>query len=179
MKKKIGLLCLALVVAFGTLGVGYSLWFEELFVQGTVLTGELNVDWSSGPVWDTEVDGKDFSHSEVIFEDLNGDGGPEMMWITIYNAYPCIWYHHEFDVHNAGTIPVHFTDWEIDMGTLPAGATLQIWEGSGPIADTQLHPGEQWFGCVELHLDNSAEENMQYTFGIRLFAHQYNENPGP
>lgn len=41
MKKKIGLICLALVLALGILGVGYAMWSEELVVDTTVQTGEV------------------------------------------------------------------------------------------------------------------------------------------
>jgi len=173
MRRKLGFLCLALVLAMGTLGVGYALWYEDLYIEGTVNTGTVDVEWSYGPVWDTET--KDVSWSDVV---IDGD----TMYITIYNAYPSIWYHHQFDIHSVGTIPVHFTDWVIDRGNLPAGATLQIWEdssnpGGGPITDAQLHEGDMWYGCVEVHLDNDAAQGAQYTFSISVMAHQYNETP--
>ncbi len=41
--KKIGLLSLALVLALGTLGIGYAWWDETLVVDATVGTGELEV----------------------------------------------------------------------------------------------------------------------------------------
>lgn len=174
MRRKLGLLCLALVLAMGTLGVGYALWYEDLFIQGTVNTGTVDVEWSYGPVWDTES--KDYvSGSEVV---IDGD----TMYITINNAYPCVWYHHQFDIHSIGTIPVHFTDWVIDRGNLPAGATLRIWSdpsniGGGPITETQLHTSQEWLGCVEVHLNNDAAQGATYTFSISVMAHQYNETP--
>ena len=41
--KKIGIICLAVLLALGALGVGYAKWFDTLNIQGTVETGEL--DW--------------------------------------------------------------------------------------------------------------------------------------
>jgi len=38
--KKFGLLCLALVLALGALGVGYASWTDTIFISGTVNTGE-------------------------------------------------------------------------------------------------------------------------------------------
>jgi predicted ribosomally synthesized peptide with SipW-like signal peptide len=42
--KKIGLLCLALVLALGALGVGYAAWTDTITISGTVNTGTLNID---------------------------------------------------------------------------------------------------------------------------------------
>jgi hypothetical protein len=39
--KKIGLLCLALVLALGTLGIGYAAWIDTITIHGQVTTGEL------------------------------------------------------------------------------------------------------------------------------------------
>ena len=41
--KKIGVICLALVLALGTLGAAFALWSENLSVDATVKTAE--VDW--------------------------------------------------------------------------------------------------------------------------------------
>jgi hypothetical protein len=48
--KKIGLLCLALVLALGALGVGYAAWIDTITIQGTVNTGsvDINVEYYSG-----------------------------------------------------------------------------------------------------------------------------------
>ena len=40
--KKLGLLCLALVLALGALGVGYAAWTDTIFISGTVNTGNLS-----------------------------------------------------------------------------------------------------------------------------------------
>jgi hypothetical protein len=42
--KKIGLIMLALVIALGTLGVGYAMWQDIIWIDGTVNTGELEID---------------------------------------------------------------------------------------------------------------------------------------
>jgi len=42
--KRIGLLALALVIALGSLGVAYSVWTDEVYIEGTVQTGTLNVN---------------------------------------------------------------------------------------------------------------------------------------
>jgi hypothetical protein len=39
--RRIGLLCLTLVIALGTLGVGWAHWTDTITVEGTVCTGEV------------------------------------------------------------------------------------------------------------------------------------------
>lgn len=39
--KKIGLICLAVVLALGGLGIGFAHWSDQLYIEGTVETGEV------------------------------------------------------------------------------------------------------------------------------------------
>ncbi len=41
--KKIGLLCLALVLALGALGISYATWSDNVTIEQTVKTGEFKV----------------------------------------------------------------------------------------------------------------------------------------
>jgi hypothetical protein len=47
MKKKLGLLALALVLATGAMGLGYASWIDTLYISGTVNTGTVCVDIGS------------------------------------------------------------------------------------------------------------------------------------
>jgi len=52
--KKIGLLALALVLALGTLGLGYAHWTDSIFIKGEVCTGSVDleiVDTSNTWIW--------------------------------------------------------------------------------------------------------------------------------
>jgi hypothetical protein len=42
--KKIGLLLMTLVLTLGTLGVGYAAWTDEIYIQGTVMTGDVDIN---------------------------------------------------------------------------------------------------------------------------------------
>jgi predicted ribosomally synthesized peptide with SipW-like signal peptide len=58
MKKKIGILCLALVLAVGALGIGYAAWTDTITINGNVNTGtvDLVVEKYSGTyIWKTSV----------------------------------------------------------------------------------------------------------------------------
>jgi hypothetical protein len=42
--KKIGLLVLAMVLALGALGVGYAMWSDTIYIDGTITTGSVDID---------------------------------------------------------------------------------------------------------------------------------------
>lgn len=57
--KKIGLICLALVIALGTVGVGLAQWNETLDISGVATTGELDVQFSQQKSNDPPPNGMD------------------------------------------------------------------------------------------------------------------------
>jgi hypothetical protein len=63
--KKIGLICLALVLAMGALGAAYSAWFDEVTIWGDVYTGSLDLEV-------TRVNGDDvykrISTGELVYD---------------------------------------------------------------------------------------------------------------
>lgn len=169
--RKIGLLCLALVLALGTLGVGYALWSEDLYIDGYIETGDVDVDWSLVDWW--ADDPKDASSIDAYIID-------DTLYVDIYNAYPSIWYYVMFDIHCVGSVPVHLGDFVISRGNLPSLATLNIYMidwPDWPIVPIQLHESNVAYGVIEIHLDNDAAENATYTFSAQITAGQWNEFP--
>lgn len=68
--KKIGLLCLAVVLALGSLGIGFAHWSDQLYVEGTVETGEVLIGFVDQCTDDDGVPGpKD-----------PDDFGPDPLW---------------------------------------------------------------------------------------------------
>ena len=179
--RKFGLLCLALVVALGTMGVGYALWFEDLYIEGTVYTGEL--DWAfdcgtvtSGdpcdpPTIDKQCDdlfanirttGKNVGCTEVLCVDTDKDGDADTLQVTVSNAYPGYYVHIGYYVCNNGTIPLHF-----DRAIIGSGATEYPFYA---------------IPCVvsfDVHVRQPADMLDTYTFFIKLTAVQYNETIVP
>jgi hypothetical protein len=43
--KKVGFIALALVLALGSLGAAYAMWDKILYIDGTVMTGEVNAEF--------------------------------------------------------------------------------------------------------------------------------------
>jgi predicted ribosomally synthesized peptide with SipW-like signal peptide len=69
--KKIGIICLALVVALGGLGIGYAAWTDSVTVTGTVNTGNVDidvVDYSGTYVWKTPGYDDEDSQGSTIYD---------------------------------------------------------------------------------------------------------------
>lgn len=83
---KIGILCLALVLAVGSLGIGYAAWSDTVTIDGTVTTGSWEVGGSPGlwknwdkhntyteteiEAWLSSIDGS----SDWLVPDMDEDG---------------------------------------------------------------------------------------------------------
>ena len=59
--KKFGLICLAVIMALGALGVGYAAWTDEILIDGTVETGSVDIN----PVY--------FSGMYILKDLISGD----------------------------------------------------------------------------------------------------------
>ena len=131
--RKIGVICLSLLLALGLLGVGYAAWTDEIVVTGDVSTGEVklgvfscslldsiapinpggdfpttNPDWSIAPgfVSPPFLLDKNVAWGECELSDSNGDGVNDTVTVTFHNTYPCYFNVVNFYPYNAGTIPI-------------------------------------------------------------------------
>ncbi len=123
--KKIALICVALVLALGSLGMVYAAWTDTVTISGPVSTGELSWEFydpinPNGPPKVSDDDfgpdpqappghneeGKDVAWKVFEFSDSDNDGDLDVMSITINNAYPWYTNHIAFWLHNNGTIPL-------------------------------------------------------------------------
>jgi len=179
MKKMIGIFA-ALMLALGLSGVGFAHWSETLYIDGTINTGTLDVEWSEEDNWDSELSGKDFSSITCEIDDTD----PNLLHVTVSNAYPCIDYYNLVNIHNTGTIPVHvlgvnFTD---DNNLDPNNPEADVWityysdencttQISPPV---QLHPCEEMYALIHVHLNQHALEGHTYTFDAEIEAVQWN-----
>ena len=158
--KKIGVICLILVMALGAMGASYALWSDVLYLDATVETGDIGLHWTQGT---PEVigDDKDVSTATCAIVD-------NTLTITITNAYPCVTYRFPIDLHGDGSVPVD-TRFVRTSGTLPDNFVIM------PIPPMQIHQGDDWYGVVEIHLDNTATQGITYDASWQLDYWQYNE----
>jgi hypothetical protein len=115
--RKIGLLCLALVLALGTLGVGYAMWSDEVTIEGTVDTGTLRLGIFRAVVERIEQDKPvatvDLSFEGPILEkEFAGFGrrwAYEKLVVALNNTFPCLTVDIAFYLACVGSIPLHIT----------------------------------------------------------------------
>jgi len=158
--KRIGLLCLALVLALGALGVGFAMWFDTVTVTGTVNTGD--VAWEvEGPLTNSDSLGTlDWN----CFFDLNGGDFVQMdkdvgetevaivddhtFSVTIHNAYPYYTSHVAFKVHGLGSIPLRI--WK-----------AEFYDDSGALVDT-IYTSDQY---VYIDFDDNGDDDFEIWWG--------------
>lgn len=168
--RKTVLASAVVLVALLVMGLAMARWFETLTIDGTVNTGSVDAAFVEGKCWDNEPDEKDVSNISCLVDEQD----PHKLIVTVTNAYPCVEYFCDFYILNTGSIPVKVWTFDVDRGNLPEGATLEI---KAPELPYQLEPGEQASCQLYLHLDNSAEENMEYSFSATFDVGQWNEEP--
>jgi hypothetical protein len=122
--KKFGILCLALVIALGALGVGYAAWTDIIYINGTVSTGNACVEFATpissedpcpadgthpdlttgvhfaGGIYELPVDPKDVGCTTVT------QTAPDTITVVIDNAYPCYANEIKYHAYNCGTVPM-------------------------------------------------------------------------
>jgi hypothetical protein len=136
--KKIGLLCLALVLALGTLGVGYAMWSDEVTIEGTVDTGTLRlgiwhavverIEQEEGVPQQKDVATVDLSFKDPILEKyFQGFGNKwayETLVVALNNTYPCLVVDVAFYLACVGSIPIHISAINISD---PSGYLTWVW----------------------------------------------------
>lgn len=206
--KRIGLLSLALVLALGSLGIGYAAWTDTLTISGTVATGHVEWEFSGSPAQsDSGLDDNVFFTLEerhVNLVHMDKDVGStsvaftnnHLMTVTINNAYPFYYNHIAFIVHGLGVTPLKI--WKViirdnngaEVATLYANGyvyldldddgefDLELWWGDN--FGYQMHASYSADISFDLLVLQPAPQNASLTFSIELVAIQYNEyTPGP
>ncbi|HEY5625996.1 MAG TPA: hypothetical protein VIT93_05870 [Dehalococcoidia bacterium] len=158
-----GLLLMILVIALGTIAVGYGLWSKVLTIEGTVHTGsvaavlsleEIDQGDDAQPVeplfWegdsecdadsaandDCEVEGKDIGDCTAQLLDGLPNPGPQPLEVTVVRAYPSFHCWVQFNVENTGSIPIRVHQ-PVIQNPNPNAVTVDVLPpgNHGPAAD--------------------------------------------
>ena len=81
--KKFGILCLALVMALGALGVGYAAWTDTIFIDGTISTGSVCLEFEVDQ-WAEVNNCPDSINNPSEEADMNWDG-----WVQQAGGISC------------------------------------------------------------------------------------------
>ena len=158
--RKIGLLTMALVLALGTLGVGYAVWTEDMEAEITLDTATVTATIEAGDSWTAPA----CTYTSIKCEvDEHG-----VLQVTVTNAYPCIDYFQEFSINNEGSIP-----WKISAITyedVPSGMTVEIEDLA--VGD-QVNPGASKTGTLKVHLDDTIDQDETFEFSVTISVVQW------
>ena len=177
--KKIGLICLVLVLAMGMLGAAYASWSQTLTIKEDVYTGEFCMEFGPQtptvkdtrkppPVYPVAEPGdadenatKNFTSvtrtlKNVAWGTANYTAGdhPTGLIVTFHDVYPWYYNHVDFWVHNCGTIPAHLN--KILILDAPGGNQLAEITFDGQI--------------VTLDLDGNNTSDFQIIWGNHFGA---------
>ncbi len=164
---RIAIILMVLIIALASAGMGYARWSSTLDISGSVTLGELidcfrNVRCTEWP----EALGKDVGNCAAYLVD------PHTMQVTINNGYPCYGLTVDFEVTNSESIPVVIREIIIAPDNFTNGVevsvdVLQIFEG------LQIDPGSFATGQLDVHVEQAAQQNFQYTFTVTIHLAQW------
>jgi hypothetical protein len=119
--KKLGLICLVLVIAIGSIGLAYAMWSQNFNFTGTVNTGTYLVGIDTSTLSTTGSSG--LTTCTISSTPVPSSSA---FTVNISNAYPGWSGNVIYTIKNTGTIPAKVT------GITLSGAGGTIVSGSGP-----------------------------------------------
>lgn len=165
--KKIRILVITLVIAFAVLGGAYALWYDSLYINETVETGQLDIDWycsitsdGGGDYFETDgltdhkeqsnlADFKNIGSTNVLseddseFPDVNGvpdeRNTKDTVKIDLKNCYPGYQENVVTVLQNIGDIPVKLQNLQ-PTSSIPSWLRVQIIDGNTGAVYYDSHP---------------------------------------
>lgn len=142
---RVGILSIALLLSLGIMGVGYAVWTDTAFVDGTVETGS----------WVGVLD-------EPVSQNITlSVAPPDTLNVSVSNAQVTTDYTGSFEVNNTGTVPIKIGSIDFD---LPPNTTASV---TGVHVGDQIEPGGTKFAGVSTSTViacNSYDFTVTFTF---------------
>jgi hypothetical protein len=127
--KKLGIICLAILVALSIMSAAYSAWAQNLSVTGTVSTGTYIVTVAQSPVATAANDSGSVTLSgtaNITIGTVTGTGTNAGFSVTITNGYPGLIVNVPYKIAQTGSVPAKVT--AMKLGILGAGPST--WDGN-------------------------------------------------
>ncbi|MEB3788019.1 MAG: hypothetical protein GSR78_04595 [Desulfurococcales archaeon] len=184
--KRMATTILAVLLVAGMAGAA-ALWYENLTVDVSLETGELDIEFRNNTVFtsdpcfdnlgnpitwpDTNAfppdfdpviapEGKDVGCTMIEFQDTDSDGDMDYLNITLSNVYPYYATEVDFRIRNVGTIPLKI--WKIEV-ILDNGTSYNF---------TEINPDQVETEGLYLDLDDDGESDVLFlwgdNFGVQL-----------
>ncbi|MDV2990051.1 MAG: hypothetical protein P3T54_07885 [Dehalogenimonas sp.] len=196
--KKIGLLLITLVMALGALGVGYAAWTDEIYISGTVQTGDVDInitELSGTEVWkDLDTDALVYIHTvngePAVGQPTRPDPGlkvaeatavagedPDEAVFTFTNLFPCQDFYVDMLLTYEGSIPakINFAwidsedQWLVDLWN-------QGWDSNNPNAGGIWMEAFAVVNDVKVPVDLGTQVHEGDTIYLQLHIHIPQDN---
>jgi hypothetical protein len=166
--KRIGLLCLVLVIALGTLGVGYATWSDNMTVEQKVYSGTIDAEFADASC-DLPPD------PGMATGDVWGYPG-DTLTVDMDNVSSCLSGNITFTIENIGTIPVHVTKVEFIATGSGYNGTAIYGDGSF-VSSTSFGNGDRIelpeSTTIYFDLDNDAIADLSFHLQPGLVGQQF------
>jgi hypothetical protein len=167
---KICTICLVLTLCLAAIGVGYGHWTKTLGIEGTVYTGEVDIEFLNAVASDNEPSGDDnvgFTNVTLLDKDIDGDF--EWMQVQIADGYYCYVGIVNFDVHNNGSVPVMVTAINIVEPVDPGDGTTQVEVALSGLAVGDVLDADASQACVlTAHIAANGSGEAGFTVDIEV-----------
>ena len=188
--RKMGFICLAIVLSMGMLGVGYSLWSKQLLVSGEVNTGSFGGRFSQAvsndpgtlddpisqgswslvldvPEWDGT---RDDHHTATTV--VSGQGTKQLT-VTLSDVYVSYRGSVGVTIENSGSIPLKVKTVDVEVSGSPGdpdGDYLNIILAGALVESNhvQIESNEEVLGSAYFHPFGSAPVGNSYTVTITI-----------
>ena len=170
--KKFGLLCVALVLVIGTLGIGYAAWTDTIFVNGTVNTGEVCADFTC-PWSQTDPNISPFTNDPWEFTVEQGAPVAALDWVATVDG-PGF---HLFGNQYKEDKNVGWTEIVCDEGEPPIKRAYLTFHNVYPHYFNHIGLGIHNCGTIPIKMDNVVFKDVTgaqladplYSTGYRVF----------
>ena len=96
----------------------------------------------------------------------------DVLFVLLHNAYPSFNCYVDFDVHNAGSIPIKVN--RPVFGPLPPPNVVSVNLERCYEDGVEIEPGREALCTLHVHVEREAEPGQVYRFGARICVYQWN-----
>jgi hypothetical protein len=154
--NRIGILAIALILALGAVGVAYGAWVDDIYIEGTLSTGDTIDGLGCGSCSPDSGDSYITCTTSTDEMELN---------ISIINAQPEIDYYCNFTFSNeADSWPVKITSMTLSNPYSDSGVSAVFDNLTGMVID----PGHSVPGQVYIHLTDATELEQTLVFTLAV-----------
>jgi len=163
--NRIGILAMALLLALGAMGTAYGAWVDEIYVEGTLSTGDINAGLSCGNCYFV---GESTDMTGIACNKT----APWTLNTNVYTALEGLDYYCNFTVSNlAGSLPIKIKSMDITGSYTGVTAVITDDLEVGDVID----PGNTATGKVHIHLTSAASAGANLTYTLAVTVERWNE----